>query len=208
MGKGTGLGLSTVYGIVKQHKGYIDVKSEPGEGTTFTVYFPVASVTVREEQPASPALGKGNETILVAEDNEEVRRFLREILGRYGYTVIEAVDGEDAVAKFRRQERIDLIIVDSVMPRKNGRDVYNEITGMDGTVKVLFTSGHTRDVVLDKGIRGERIQLHPPNPSPPTTSLRKVREVLDKNLTRADRKQKPNPSATDQVPPPYEPIRR
>ena len=179
VGKGTGLGLSTVYGIVKQHKGYIDVYSEPGSGTAFTIYLPAVMTAIGEEAPAARAPKRGNETILVAEDNEAVRNFLREILLQYGYTVVEAVDGADAVAKFKEHGHIDLLIIDSVMPKMNGREAYNEISGMRPGIKVLFTSGHTRDVVLDRGIEESKFNFIS-KPLLPNELLDKVREVLDK----------------------------
>jgi PAS domain S-box-containing protein len=178
-GKGTGLGLSTVYGIVRQHKGYIHVRSEPNMGTTFHIYLPATTVTMEKEEPiSSPIIRGGKETVLVAEDNEGVRTLLRTILTEYGYTIIEAVDGEDAVDKFNRHKKIDLLIIDTVMPKKNGRDVYDEIRKTYPHVKVLFTSGYTKDVILDKGIKEEEFHFLR-KPLAPNELLRKVREVLD-----------------------------
>jgi CheY-like chemotaxis protein len=108
VGKGTGLGLSTIYGIVKQHNGYITCYSERDLGTTFHIYFPVISASVEDKQMESLYITGGNETILVAEDNKNVRYFIKKILTKCGYDVIEAKDGEDAVQKYRANNRIDL----------------------------------------------------------------------------------------------------
>ena len=182
-GRGTGLGLATVYGIVKQHKGYIDVWSELKKGTTFFIYFPVMENTVREGEPVfseSPAANKGTETILVAEDDTSVRLFLTEILTHHGYTVLEAVDGQDAVEIFARQGAgIDLLILDSVMPRKNGRETYDAIKNMNIPVKVLFMSGYTKDIILDKGVEEGEVDFIA-KPITPDDLLARVRDILDR----------------------------
>ncbi len=179
-GKGTGLGLSIVYGIVKQHNGYIDVDSEPGRGTTFHIYFP----RVREKAPGVNQelieVRGGTETILFAEDNNDIRKLATEVLAASGYTILQAVDGQEAVERFAETpDRIDLVILDVVMPRKNGREAYDEIVAMRPDTKVLFMSGYTGDVVLDKGIGTERFDYVAKPLSPPDL-LRKVRDSLDK----------------------------
>jgi two-component system cell cycle sensor histidine kinase/response regulator CckA len=161
VGKGTGLGLSTVYGIVKQHKGYINVYSEPSKGAVFNIYLPVAPDKVPEETVVAHRMPRGNESILVAEDNEGVRDLMRTVLTRYGYTIFEAVDGEDAIGKVDACATLDLMIVDSVMPKKNGREVLDELKKRHRDVKVLFTSGYTKDVVLDKGIEEHLVDFLP-----------------------------------------------
>ena len=179
VGKGTGLGLSTVYGIVRQHEGYLTVASEPGVGTSFHIYFPAVDRKIMEkDEPARAGLIGGNETILVAEDDEAVRRFLVEVLGLYGYRVIQAVDGDDAVRKFAVNPLIDLMVFDSVMPNKNGREAYDEIIKMKPGSRVLFISGYTRDVVLDKGVEEKEFAFIS-KPLFPNDLLRAVREVLD-----------------------------
>jgi CheY-like chemotaxis protein len=180
VGKGTGLGLSTVYGIVKQHNGYIDVDSEPNKGTTFRIYLPSVRATAKKEQPSLASVGTGRETILVAEDNFEVRCLIREVLTQYGYTILEAVDGEDAVNKFKEHGGIDLLIFDSVMPRKNGREAYEEISKIKPGTKVIFTSGYTRDLVLGKGIEEIKFSIIS-KPLIPNILLEKTREILDKH---------------------------
>ncbi len=153
LGKGTGLGLSTVYGIVKQHKGYITVCSKPDEGTTFHIYFPIVK-SMTHEVPVSElsSVKYGRETILVAEDDDNVRYFIIEILNRFGYKAIGAKDGEDAICKFSEHEDISLIIMDSVMPRKNGREVCECVKQINPGIKILFMSGYSADILADKGI--------------------------------------------------------
>jgi PAS domain S-box-containing protein len=177
-GKGTGLGLSSVYGIVKQHDGCIIIDSEAGIGTTVQIYFPVAEAAVPEEEPSFPNPGTGSETILVAEDNEAVRRLMNSILSRSGYRVIEATDGQDAIDKLSIHKDVDLLILDSVMPRKNGREVFDEVSKIRPDAKAIFTSGYTKDIVLDKGIEMKKVNFIS-KPISPNDLLLKVREVLD-----------------------------
>ena len=180
VGKGTGLGLSTVYGIVKQHQGDISVYSEPGMGTTFRIYLPMlaaANGASPETAPVFPA--GGAETVLLAEDDADVRKVTATMLTRSGYTVIEAADGEEALNKFREYlDRIDLVILDVIMPRMNGKAVYEELRKFRPDVKTLFTSGHIGDVILDKGILEERMNFLS-KPASRTELLQKVRDVLD-----------------------------
>ena len=120
-GKGTGFGLSIVYDILKEHSGYVDVLSERGKGTTFTVYLPLLDRVLPGLEP-SPARVGGHETILLAEDDEAARTYCAAGLGEAGYAVIEAWDGEDAVKKFREnKDRIKLLVLDIIMPNMNGR---------------------------------------------------------------------------------------
>lgn len=179
VGKGTGLGLATVYGIVKQHSGYITVKSKPNQGTTFSIYFPAAKVKVNEEQDTVTPIITGNETILIAEDDNEVRNLVREALQTYGYTTIEAIDGEDAIDKFKQNRPINLIVLDMMMPKKNGYKVYEEIHRIDPHIKVIFISGYTRDIVLDKGIEQREFDFIA-KPLLFDELLNKIREMLDR----------------------------
>jgi len=179
MGKGTGLGLSIVYGIIKQHDGEINVYSEPGKGTTFKVYLKLVKTRAKsaEAAPVAAPVG-GAETILVAEDDSPVRRFVRTILEEYGYTVIEAVDGEDAVSKFiENKDKIQLLILDVIMPKKNGKEAYEEIRKVRNDVPVLFSSGYTADIISKKGILEEGFNFIS-KPISSSLLLSKVREIL------------------------------
>jgi len=178
VGKGTGLGLSTVYGIVKQHDGYITVESETGSGTTFNIYLPIVDEIVEEKKTAPAEFNRGDETILVAEDNEAVRRLVTEVLRDQGYTVVKANNGLDAIEKFKKTDRVDLLILDSVMPHMNGREAYDEIYKLRPDIKIIFTSGYTKDVILDKGIEEKRFNFLP-KPISPVELLQTVRKVLD-----------------------------
>ena len=186
LGKGTGLGLSTVYGIVKQHNGYIDVSSEPGKGTTFSIYFPMIEIPSEQKKMVAPDVEGGAETILVAEDDEIVRLLIKEVLTMYGYTVIEAEDGQDAVDKFNElKTTIDLIILDSVMPKKNGRETYDEVRRIDPHAKTLFISGYTKDIILDKGVEDGKVDFIM-KPILPDILLAIVREILDRPKNSRD----------------------
>ncbi len=177
VGKGTGLGLATVYGIVKQHNGFINVDSVLNVGTTFHIYLPALSTEI-EQIPIEPvSIPTGNETVLVAEDNEDVRAFLKEVLIKHGYRVIEAQDGEDAIKKFMTHKDIDLIILDTVMPKKNGLEAFKEIYKLEPDVRVIFMSGYSRDIVLEKGIGDKEFDFIP-KPVEVEKLLLKIREVL------------------------------
>jgi len=179
-GKGTGLGLAIVYGIMKQNHGYVLVESEPGTGSCFDLYFPIidrAIETTKEEEPLSP--GKGYETILIAEDDATIRQLTRTMLNEFGYTVIEAADGEEAVNKFREQkDAIKLLILDVVMPKMNGKEAHDEIVKINPGIKTLYFSGYNADIIRSKGIAGEsqNILLKPVSPM---DLLRTVRRILD-----------------------------
>ena len=183
-GKGTGLGLSMVYGIVKQHNGEIKVYSELGGGTIFRVYFKLLDESVENAKimPATPVTG-GTETILIAEDDVAVRQFFKGVLEEYGYKVIVAIDGEDAVAKYiENHGSIQLLIFDLIMPKKNGKDAYDEIIKFGATVPVIFSSGYTADVIHQKGIVEDGISLIT-KPVSPYVMLSKIREVLSTHKT-------------------------
>lgn len=181
VGKGTGLGLSTVYGIVKQHQGEVTVYSEPGLGTTFKIYLPLLSEPVSASPGAEPVFpAGGDETVLLAEDDADVRKVTATMLERSGYTVIEAADGEEALNKFREyRDRIDLVILDVIMPRMNGKAVYDELQKLRPDVRTLFTSGHTGDVIQKKGVLEEGMDFLS-KPASRIDLLQKVREVLDR----------------------------
>ena len=180
VGKGTGLGLAMAYGIVKQHEGYINVYSEPGKGTTFRIYLPLIQATAEMEKVTIEGihpLETGTETILLAEDETEVRAFNKILLEEYGYKVIEAIDGDDAIGKFKlHKDKIQLLLLDVIMPNRNGNEVYRAIKEIAPDIKVLFTSGYPAEHI--QGIIAERSPFIL-KPVSPTRLLKKIREVLN-----------------------------
>jgi len=181
LGRGTGLGLAMVYGIIKQHNGLITVYSEPGKGSCFKIYLPLMPGSEGGEEEVAPALPvpRGTETVLLAEDDDVVRRLNKAVLEEFGYRVIEARDDEDAVEKFREHaDTVSLAILDVVMPKKNGLDTYHQLQELKPGVKALFMSGYTADIIHKKGILEQGL-LFLPKPAPPSDLLRKVREALD-----------------------------
>lgn len=179
-GKGSGLGLATVYGIVKQSEGFIWVFSDVGRGTTFEIYLPVVHDTAETRVPVAPAveLGGGTQTILLAEDDGAVRRLARNVLTEQGYMVLDARDGDEALALARRYGNvIHLLITDVVMPGLSGRDLATRIAGERPGVRVLYTSGYTENVMIRSGFQDGLMLL--PKPFMPADLLRKVREALD-----------------------------
>ena len=180
MGKGTGLGLAMVYGIIKQHEGFIDVSSKPGKGTTFEIYLPLIHSETGSANPKAvvPVRG-GNETILLAEDDHDVRASTREILEKFGYTVIEAKNGEEAVYRFTENGAvIQLALLDMIMPKKGGKEACEEIRKMDPHMKILFSSGYTDDDNFIKGTPGRGYDVIQ-KPVHPNTLLKKIRDILD-----------------------------
>jgi PAS domain S-box-containing protein len=182
VGEGTGLGLSIVYGIVKQHGGYINCYSEPGKGTTFRIYIPLILEAVKQNESAVAEAHppRGTETILVAEDESMVRYLVKTILEQFGYTVIEARNGEEAVARFlERRDDIRLLLLDVIMPKRNGREVLEEARNAVPDIRHIFMSGYPgevfqRDDILD--IKDNVIE----KPIQPSLLLRKIRETLDR----------------------------
>ncbi len=180
---GTGLGLSIVYGIVRQHGGQVELESQPGRGTAVTLLLPRHEGLVAEE-PASPSANapRGSETILLAEDEPLVRSAVRGALRSAGYEVVEAVDGEDAVAQFQaHQDRIALCLLDVVMPRKNGREAAEAIAALRPGVPVLLASGYAADVLEERGHGGEGLEVIA-KPFTPGELLRRVREKIDRGV--------------------------
>jgi len=180
VGKGTGLGLSMVYGIVKQHDGYINVYSEPGRGTTFKILLPLVQSRVEELRPKDLTKVKGGtETILIVEDNKQVRSLLKEVLSNAGYHILEAVDGDDAIKVFHKNKNnIYLLILDVIMPKKNGKEVYAEIKKVKSDMKVIFVSGYSAEVIHKKGILEVGLNFIS-KPVSPDELLIRVRNVLD-----------------------------
>jgi CheY-like chemotaxis protein len=161
VGKGTGLGLATVYGIVKQHQGWIEVTSEVGQGTTFSVFLPrsTEAVEVPAQAGAEPPVRGGTETILVVEDEEPVRELVCNILSGHGYATLSASSGAEALEVWRgKKDRVDLVLTDVVMPhRMSGRQLADTLCAEDPRVKIIFTSGYGaeaagKDLVLREGV--------------------------------------------------------
>ncbi len=179
-GKGTGLGLSICYGIIKQHQGYINLASEPGKGSTFTVYLPLARKVPREEasREEQAPLARGKGTILLGEDEAMVRKVTREILEALGYSVIEACGGEEAVERFREnRERIDLVMLDVMMPGMNGKEAGRRIRESTPGAKIIFISGYSAEAVTPGEAHGEEVHFLA-KPVTPQEMSKKIREVL------------------------------
>jgi len=154
-GHGTGLGLATTFGVVRQAGGSIEVTSEEDQGTTFRIYIPAVEEKAEKLVKESLSLGmlKGRETILLVEDEESVRKMALTMLKNLGYKVIEARDGEEAMMLADRHGgRIDLLMTDIVMPGINGRELSERLTGLYPSMKTLFTSGYTEDVIVHHGV--------------------------------------------------------
>ena len=181
LGKGTGLGLAVVYGIIKQHDGQITVSSSPGRGTTFRVYLPLTELAENEKNRVEiyKKPDRGTETILLAEDDETVRNMVQSLLESFGYEVITAVDGEDAVLKFREnRKRVRLLLFDVIMPKKNGMVAYDEIRAIEPGMKVIFASGYSTEAVNEKAQKEADI-VAISKPYLPSNLLTIVRGVLD-----------------------------
>jgi two-component system cell cycle sensor histidine kinase/response regulator CckA len=180
LGKGTGLGLSTVFGIVRQAAGTIRVKSKPGEGTTFRVYWPRADEAARERLAAVARVPRGSETILVAEDEDSIRHLTHRILEERGYTVLSAPNGTQAIETAQAHAGpIHLLITDVIMPDMNGVRLAQTLAAMRPDTKVLYLSGYTSDVIADRGVLREGVEFIQ-KPFSGETLARRTREVLDK----------------------------
>jgi two-component system, cell cycle sensor histidine kinase and response regulator CckA len=194
IGKGTGLGLATVYGIVKQHKGWLDVTSQPGQGTTFKMFFPAASAEARSlpaADQASPEISYGRcETVLVVEDDPVLREFVREVLTQRKYRVVEAASGAEALQVWERmQSQVDLLLTDMVMPNGvSGWELAKQLRKRRSDLKVIFSSGYSEEVI------GNEFELERawflPKPYNPQKLAQMVRQCLE-----------PPPSQPDQKPP-------
>lgn len=183
-GKGTGLGLATVYGIVKQHRGMIHVYSELGKGTTFKVYFPLATkVNLNNVSPGDNnknLLSKG-ETILLAEDNDQVREFFKSVFESAGYKVVEARDGMEAwELAVKMRKFVDLLVLDVVMPKIGGIEVYNKLKSMGFIKPVVFMSGYSEDAFPVSSLPKDKEVVFISKPFGREEILSKARELLDR----------------------------
>src|SRR5229473_5853295 len=178
-GKGTGLGLSMVYGIIKQSNGYIMAYSEPGRGTTFKIYFPRTQESASPVQKANDEIPSGTETVMVVEDEVALRELTCVLLEDAGYTVLESSGAEDALETAKdTQCKIDLLLTDIVMPRLDGRELANQMVSLRPDLKVLYMSGYTDAIIVDRGVLTQGTVLVQ-KPFTKRTLLQKVRETLD-----------------------------
>lgn len=183
VGKGTGLGMSIVYGIIKQHQGFINVFSEPGAGTSYRIFLPLNKDDYSPfEEPSLSVVPLGNprsETILVVEDEVSVQGVVERILSSCGFEVILASDGEDGVAQFlAHKDTIRLVLMDLIMPKLNGMEAYAQIKKVAPKVKVLFTTGYNADIIQSQGKLATDADMIM-KPVSPLQLLAKIREMLD-----------------------------
>ncbi len=180
VGQGTGLGLSTIYGIVKQNNGFIWVYSEPGKGTTFKVYLPKVKDVEPEEKEQTPVDDSGgSETVLIVEDNDNLRKFAQRALQMYGYRILDAENGEDALRVCGEYEgQIDLMITDVVMPKMGGREAAERLQHLYPQIKVIYMSGYTDNTIVHYGVLAPELNFIQ-KPFTPKGLARKVRETLE-----------------------------
>jgi CheY-like chemotaxis protein len=185
VGKGTGLGLSQVYGFVKQSGGHVKIYSEFGQGTTIRIYLPrlMTDVAVLDAEADEPIPdGDGNETILVLEDDDDVRTYSVEVLRELGYRVIEAYDGPSALRLLERQARVDLLFTDVVLPGgMTGAQVAVQARELRPGLKVLFTTGYARNAIIHHGRLDKGVRLIT-KPFSSAELAGRIRDVLDEQL--------------------------
>ena len=177
---GTGLGLSTVYGIVKQHKGHISLKTKLKQGTTFTIFLPEVeqeSKTIKKSDLKMPNT-KGNEHILLVEDEDSVRELVKELLSEQGYNVSTARNGQEGIEKFKA--RFDLVITDVIMPKVSGFQLVEKILKEKSGIKVIIMSGCTQELKIPENLKQDSI-LFMSKPFSSEEFLGKVRSVLDQD---------------------------
>ena len=179
-GKGTGFGLATVYGVVKQNDGFIDIHSEPGHGTTVKLYIPRAQADEMAQPAAAsnPAPSRGHETVLLVEDQNQLREIAREMLEDLGYTVLVAASPGDALTLCEEHTgEIHLLFTDVVMPNMNGKELAGRVQTLKPGIRTLFTSGYTADTIAHRGVLAAGIWFLE-KPFSMDSLARKVREVL------------------------------
>jgi two-component system cell cycle sensor histidine kinase/response regulator CckA len=187
VGKGTGLGLATVYGIIKQSGGSINVYSEPGQGTVFKIYLKAMGLDKQTDVSHSlqpDTLLSGVEIVLVVEDEEPVRELVVIVLEKYGYTVLQAADGEEALAMVQ-QGGIDLLLTDVIMPGVSGRVVAERALAINPGMKILYMSGYTDNAIVHHGVLDEGANFIQ-KPFSPIALLQKIRQVLNEKVKSSE----------------------
>ncbi len=184
VGKGTGLGLSTVYGIVKQSEGHIWAYSEPDHGTTFKIYLPAIEETekLQENLPEKKDPTSGTETVLLVEDEESLRKMAGKILEGYGYSVIEAANGNDALSVIEKagHSKFDCLVTDVIMPQMGGKELAEKLLKKYPALKILFVSGYTENAIDHDGVFDEGVSFLQ-KPFTPQELAQNIRKLLDKD---------------------------
>jgi CheY-like chemotaxis protein len=181
MGRGTGLGLASAYGIIKNHGGFIDVYSEEGEGSTFDIYLPASEKEVVKEDNLQEELLRGNETTLLVDDEDMIIEVGQGIIEKLGYEILIAKSGKEAIEIYKKNhDRIDMVILDMIMPGMGGGETYDKLKEINPGIKVLLSSGYSingqASEILDRGCNGF-IQ----KPFNVTDLANSIRKVLDKD---------------------------